>query len=175
MRILEEGKADYFKVDPDGYRAFVRDNKPHLMAPKLITHAEAVEKFVHDGDYLAYDCNYFQRGPSSLIREIIRQRRKNLWLCGKFTYVACALLVEADSCEPRYPGQQALMEAASAPIEKWGLAGLGLHSEELLSVYRKLPRAASPRVLLVDLLVRASSRRNEAATRGTGSCLPSTA
>jgi glutaconate CoA-transferase subunit A len=95
MRILEAGNADYFKVDPDGYRSFVRDNKPHLMAPKMMTHAEAVEKFVHDGDYLAYDCNYFQRGPSSLIREIIRQRRKNLWLCGKFTYVACALLVEA--------------------------------------------------------------------------------
>ena len=95
MRILEEGKADYLKVDPDGYRAAVRDNKPHQMVSKLMTHKEAVERFVHDGDYLAYDCNYFQRGPSSLIREIIRQRKKQLWLCGKFTYVACALLVES--------------------------------------------------------------------------------
>ena len=65
------------------------------MVSKLMTHKEAVERFVRDGDYLAYDCNYFQRGPSSLIREIIRQRKKKLWLCGKFTYVACALLVEA--------------------------------------------------------------------------------
>jgi glutaconate CoA-transferase subunit A len=95
MRILEEGKGEYLKVDPDGYRAYVRDHKPHEMISKLMSEKEAVEKFVHDGDYLAYDCNYFQRGPSSLIREIIRQRKKNLWLCGKFTYVACAMLVEA--------------------------------------------------------------------------------
>ena len=61
----------------------------------MMSHKEAVEHFVHDGDYLAYDCNYFQRGPSSLIREIIRQRKKKLWICGKFTYVACALLVES--------------------------------------------------------------------------------
>ena len=91
MRILEEGKADYLKVDPDGYRASVRDHKPHQMVSKMMTHKEAVERFVRDGDYLAYDCNYFQRGPSSLIREIVRQRKKNLWLCGKFTYVACAI------------------------------------------------------------------------------------
>jgi acyl CoA:acetate/3-ketoacid CoA transferase alpha subunit len=95
MRILEEGKGEYLKVDPDGYRAYVRDHKPHEMISKLMSEKEAVEKFVHDGDYLAYDCNYFQRGPSSLIREIIRQSKKNLWLCGKFTYVACAMLVEA--------------------------------------------------------------------------------
>jgi glutaconate CoA-transferase, subunit A len=94
MRILEEGKADFLKVDPDGYRAYVRDSKPHQMVSKLMTEKEAVERFVQDGNYLAYDCNYFQRGPSSLIREVIRQRKKNLWLCGKFTYVACALLVE---------------------------------------------------------------------------------
>ena len=37
---------------------------------------DAVRQFVADGDYFAYDCNYFQRGPSSLIREVIRQRKK---------------------------------------------------------------------------------------------------
>ncbi len=95
MRILEEGGGEYLKVDPDGYRAHVRDHKPHRMVSKLMTEHEAVERFVQDGDYLAYDCNYFQRGPSSLIREIIRQGKRRLWLCGKFTYVACALLVEA--------------------------------------------------------------------------------
>ena len=45
MRILEEGKSDYLKVDPDGYRAFVRDHKPHQMVSKLMTHQEAVERF----------------------------------------------------------------------------------------------------------------------------------
>jgi glutaconate CoA-transferase, subunit A len=95
MRILEEGTAEFLKVDPDALRTHVRDHKPHQMVSKLMTHKDAVEKLVRDGDYLAYDCNYFQRGPSSLIREIVRQKKKNLWLCGKFTYVACAILVEA--------------------------------------------------------------------------------
>ncbi len=95
MRILQEGRSEYLKVDPDGYRAFVRDHKPHQMVSKLMTHKEAVEKFVHDGDYLAYDCNYFMRGPASLLREIIRQKKRRIWLCGKFTYVACALMVES--------------------------------------------------------------------------------
>lgn len=38
----------------------------------------------------------------------------------------CAVLFEADSCEPRYPDHQALMMATTAPIEQWGLAELGL-------------------------------------------------
>ncbi|HYA34497.1 MAG TPA: CoA-transferase [Candidatus Binataceae bacterium] len=95
MRILEEGKGDYLKVDPDGYRAYIRDHKPHQMVSKLTTEKDAVERLVKDGDYLAYDCNYYTRGPSSLLREIIRQKKRNLWLCGKYTYVDCAMLVDA--------------------------------------------------------------------------------
>jgi glutaconate CoA-transferase, subunit A len=95
MDIVEAGRGEYLKVDPDGYRAYVRDHKPHEMVSKLVSERDAVERLVHDGDYFAYDCNYFQRGPSSLVREVIRQRKKNLWLCGKFTYVMCALLVES--------------------------------------------------------------------------------
>lgn len=38
----------------------------------------------------------------------------------------CAVLFEADSCEPRYPDQQALMQATTASLELWGLAELGL-------------------------------------------------
>ncbi|HTS48836.1 MAG TPA: alginate lyase family protein [Bryobacteraceae bacterium] len=37
-----------------------------------------------------------------------------------------------------------------------GLAGVGLHSQTLLSAYRALPRAANPWVQFVDLVVRAS-------------------
>ena len=37
-----------------------------------------------------------------------------------------------------------------------GLAGAGLHSEELLAAYRTLPRARSPWVQLVDLLARSA-------------------
>lgn len=41
------------------------------------------------------------------------------------------------------------------------LAGLGLRSSELLAGYRKLPRAQTPWVLLIDLLVRSASTREQ--------------
>src|SRR2546428_8552101 len=65
------------------------------MVPKLLSEKEAIEKFVSDGDYIVYECNYLQRGPSALIREVIRQQKKDLWIGAKFTWVAAALLVGA--------------------------------------------------------------------------------
>lgn len=95
MRVLAEGSAAYLPVDPDGFRAYVRDHKQRALTPKLMTERDAVGRFVADGDYLVFDCNYFQRGPSSLLREVIRQQKRNLWLCGKFSYVDIGLLVGA--------------------------------------------------------------------------------
>jgi acyl CoA:acetate/3-ketoacid CoA transferase alpha subunit len=95
MRVLAEGKADYLAVDPDGFSAYVRDHKQRALTPKLMSAREAVARFVADGDYFVYDCNYFQRGPSTLLREVIRQQKRDLWLCGKFTYVDVGLLVGA--------------------------------------------------------------------------------
>jgi acyl CoA:acetate/3-ketoacid CoA transferase alpha subunit len=95
MRVLAEGTAPYLTVDPDGFREHVRDRKSRALEPKLMSAREAVERFVADGDYLVYDCNYLMRGPSILIREIIRQRKRNLWLGGKFTYVDVGLLIGA--------------------------------------------------------------------------------
>jgi len=95
FKILAEGTGDYLKVDPDGYREYVRDHKNRAMVPKLMSEKEAVEKFVADGDYLVYECNYLQRGPSALIRDVIRQQKKDLWLGAKFTWVAAALMVGA--------------------------------------------------------------------------------
>lgn len=95
FRILAEGKGDFLKVDPDGYREYVRDHKNRAMVSKLMSEQEAVQKFVADGDYMVYECNYLQRGPSALIREVIRQQKKDLWLGAKFTWVAAALMVGA--------------------------------------------------------------------------------
>jgi acyl CoA:acetate/3-ketoacid CoA transferase alpha subunit len=95
LQLIAEGTGDFLKVDPDGYRAWVRDNKSRAMVSKLMTEKEAIEKYVSDGDYLVYECNYLQRGPSALIREVIRQQKKDLWLGAKFTWVAAALLVGA--------------------------------------------------------------------------------
>ena len=74
LEIISEGRGDFLKVDPDGYREWVRDHKNRAMVPKLMSEREAIEKLVADGDYLVYECNYLQRGPSALIREVIRQQ-----------------------------------------------------------------------------------------------------
>ena len=93
VELIAEGKAKYHPVDPDGFREWVREHKSRAMVSKLMTEKEAVEKFVSDGDYLTYECNYLTRGPNAVLNEIIRQRKKNLWIAGKFTYVDVGLLV----------------------------------------------------------------------------------
>ena len=95
LDVLAEGRGEYLKVDPDGFRDWVREHKDRALVPKLMSEKEAVEKFVQDGDYLLYECNYLQRGPSALIREVIRQKKKELWVGAKFTWVTAALLVGA--------------------------------------------------------------------------------
>jgi len=95
IEVLDEGIGEFRTPDPDGYREWVRDHKSRALVSKLMTAQEAVSRFVKDGDYLCYDCNYLQRGPSALIREVIRQKKKDLWIAGKFTWVAVHLLVAA--------------------------------------------------------------------------------
>lgn len=50
---------------------------------KTMAVSEAVEKFVHDGDFIA--CGGFGhiRTPMALIYEIIRQGKRNLTMAGK--------------------------------------------------------------------------------------------
>ena len=95
LQVLAEGAAPYKAPDFAAHRAWMRDRKPRGLVSKIMDEHEAVARFVDDGDYLAYDCNMFMRGPASLLREIVRQRKRRLWLCGKFTYVDVAFLVAA--------------------------------------------------------------------------------
>ena len=74
LRIYDEGRADFPPVDPDGHRDAI-GAKSRAMTPKLVSAKEAIERFVADGDYIVWECNYLQRGPSALIREIIRQQK----------------------------------------------------------------------------------------------------
>ncbi len=96
MEVLASGSAEFLMPDPDGHRDFLRRNRPHGLVDKQMTEQDAVTRFVADGDYLCYDCTMIQRGPSSLIREIIRQRKKDLWIGGRFTYLFINLLVAGE-------------------------------------------------------------------------------
>ena len=97
MRVLDEGDAQVHIVAPDDFREWVREHKSRTMESKLMSEKEAISRYVEDGDYLVYDCEYIHRGPAALERELIRQGKKDLWVGGKFTYVDIGLL-EAAKC-----------------------------------------------------------------------------
>lgn len=98
LRILDEGHGAYLPVDPDGFRERV-GQKDRRAVSKLVSLEEAVARYVDDGDYIVWECNYLQRGPAALLREVIRQRKRSLWAGGKFTWVMMAMLVEAGCCD----------------------------------------------------------------------------
>ncbi|HOO90049.1 MAG TPA: CoA-transferase [Syntrophales bacterium] len=82
MDVIEEGKGGLFTdPDPDKARAFFR-KKSRKMENKLMMLKEAVEKFVHDGDYLAIGGFGANRTPIAACHEIVRQGRKNMAFAG---------------------------------------------------------------------------------------------
>jgi len=91
--VLASGIGEFRKPDPDGYREYVRTHKERRLVSKVMSEHDAISRFVEDGDYLAYDQNVAVRGPTSLFREIIRQRKKDLWIAAKFTWSDASLLV----------------------------------------------------------------------------------
>ncbi len=93
IEILDRGKAEIHFVSPDDFREFVKNKKNRGLRNKLMEEKEAVKKFVSNGDYIAYDFSSLTRGPQSLLREIIRQEKRRLWVCAKFTLYESALLV----------------------------------------------------------------------------------
>jgi acyl CoA:acetate/3-ketoacid CoA transferase alpha subunit len=93
VEVLAAGIGEFRQPDPDGFREYVRTHKERRLVDKVISEHDAVERFVADGDYLAFDQNVAVRGPSSLLREIIRQRKKDLWVAAKFTWTDVSLLV----------------------------------------------------------------------------------
>jgi glutaconate CoA-transferase, subunit A len=118
MEILASGKGEYRTPDPEGFREFVRNNKPKGLVDKVMSEQEAVGTFVQDGDYISYDCTMFQRGPSSILREIVRQKIKDLWVGAKFTWMAATMLT-AGGCVSRIDvGYQGLGRTLYRAIEE---------------------------------------------------------
>ncbi|MDQ7779990.1 MAG: CoA transferase [Planctomycetota bacterium] len=93
MDVIMSGAGEVRLSDVDAAREWMRDNKSRAPVDKVMSEHEAVARFVHDGDYVSYDLSSMVRGPMSLEREIVRQRRKNLWLAAKFTLLDSTLLV----------------------------------------------------------------------------------
>src|SRR5829696_6222131 len=67
--------------DPDTARA-VFAAQPRALADKRMTVAEAVRRYVHDGDYLAIGGFGVNRIPTAVVHEILRQKKQNLSFAG---------------------------------------------------------------------------------------------
>jgi glutaconate CoA-transferase subunit A len=95
MTVAASSVGIFKPPDPDGFRSHIRDHKERRLVSKVMSEHDAVERFVADGDYLSYDCNAWNRGPNALMREVIRQRKRDLWIAAKFTAHDATLLVAA--------------------------------------------------------------------------------
>jgi acyl CoA:acetate/3-ketoacid CoA transferase alpha subunit len=93
MKVEASGEGEIRFCDPDEMREWRRNNKSRALVSKVMTEKEAIERFVADGDYVAFDLAYLYLGPCSLEREIVRQRKKNLFLGGKYSFIDCAFLI----------------------------------------------------------------------------------
>jgi glutaconate CoA-transferase subunit A len=67
--------------DPDKNRAFFQ-SKSRKMVNKVMDLKDAIEKYVHDGDYLAIGGFGANRTPVAACHEIVRQGRKNMGFAG---------------------------------------------------------------------------------------------
>ena len=82
MEVIDQGIGKIF-TDPDADKAreFFR-TKNRKLESKLMSVKEAVEKFVHDGDYLTLGGFGANRAPIAAAHEIVRQGRKNMGFAG---------------------------------------------------------------------------------------------
>jgi glutaconate CoA-transferase subunit A len=82
MDILSRGEGALFS-DPSADRArqFFA-TKPRALTDKVLTVAQAVRRFVHDGDYFASGGFGCARIPTAVLHEILRQGRQRLRFAG---------------------------------------------------------------------------------------------
>ncbi|MBI4560842.1 MAG: CoA transferase subunit A [Candidatus Rokubacteria bacterium] len=118
METVSAGVGEFLFREPDAIRAWMRERKRRDFVDKTLTAAEAVSRFAADGDYVSFDFSSFTRGPLVLIREIIRQGRRDLWYCAKFTLMESTLLVAAGACARIDVGFMGLGDSLNRAVEE---------------------------------------------------------
>lgn len=82
MKVLQEAEGRLFAdPDPDRARAFFR-TKSRKPVNKVTALADAVARYVHDGEYLVIGGFGAVRTPMAAVHEIVRQGRKHLAFAG---------------------------------------------------------------------------------------------
>lgn len=83
MEVIQSGIGPLLQApDVEAFRELNR-GKPKALIDKRMTEADAVERFIHDGDYIGTELYGTVRAPMSITREIIRQGKKNLRVAGQ--------------------------------------------------------------------------------------------
>lgn len=122
VELLSSGSGEFRLQDPDELRAWMRDRKRREFVDKTATAQEAVARLVADGDYVSFDFSSYTRGPLALVREIIRQRRRRLWYCAKFTLMESTLLVAAGAVAKIDVGFMGLGDTLNRAVERGEVA-----------------------------------------------------
>lgn len=83
MNVLHAGAGPLLQPpDIEAFREWNRA-KPKGLLDKRMSEAEAIDRFVHDGDYIGTELYGTVRCPMSLVREIVRQGKKDLRVAGQ--------------------------------------------------------------------------------------------
>jgi len=84
MGDFEAGKGDLLlHPDMDEVRTWMRRNKSMAVVEKVMDEAQAVSRFLNQDDYVATELYGSVRAPMAIVREIIRQRYRNLSIAGQ--------------------------------------------------------------------------------------------
>lgn len=84
MEILQSGTGELIQpFDLDEFREWNRTQKSRKLVDKVMSEQEAISKFVYDGCYIGTELYGTVRAPMSLTREVVRQKKKNLRVCGQ--------------------------------------------------------------------------------------------
>ncbi len=132
MEVLDQGVGRLF-TDPDAdkARAFFR-KKSRALVPKVMSVKEAVEKFVHDGEYLCIGGFGANRVPMAVVHEIVRQGRKKMGFAGHTSTHDFQVLAAGkvfNRCDVAYivglearglsPNARKYMESGEVEVSEW--------------------------------------------------------
>jgi acyl CoA:acetate/3-ketoacid CoA transferase alpha subunit len=84
LHVIESGIGELIQPpDLDAFREWNREKKSRALVDKLMTDEEAVARFVYDGCYIGTELYGTVRCPMTLVREVLRQGRKDLRVAGQ--------------------------------------------------------------------------------------------
>lgn len=126
----------FMPPDVDAARAFFRD-KPRELVDKRMSVSQAVERFIHDGDYIATGGFGSVRFSTAVLHEIVRTRKQKLGFSGHSTTHDFQILAAGqviDRCDIAYvvglemrglsPNGRRFMQSGKVRTVEWSNAGL---------------------------------------------------